>query len=113
MRNLGANQKLFDMSDEPAAIRISYGDSLFGQQAIIAPRLVEAGTPFVRLNCGWWDSHGENIDIHATPVPDLDKVMSAFLDGLDDRGLLDHTLMVTFAEMRRTAKINNMRGRDP
>jgi hypothetical protein len=112
VRNLGANDKLFDISDEPAAIRESYGDSLFAQQAIVARRLVEAGVPFVRLNRGWWDSHGENFDIHAALVPDLDKVMSALLDDLDDRGLLDHTLVVTFAEMGRTPKINKMRGRD-
>jgi arylsulfatase A-like enzyme len=112
VRNLGANEKLFDISDEPEAIRQSYGDSLFAQQAIVARRLVEAGVPFVRLNRGWWDSHGENFDIHAALVPDLDKVMSALLDDLDDRGMLDHTLVVTFAEMGRTPKINNMRGRD-
>ena len=112
VRNLGANEKLFDISDEPPAIRQRYGDSLFAQQAIVARRLVEAGAPFVRLNRGWWDSHGENFDIHAALVPDLDKVMSALLDDLDDRGMLDHTLVVTFAEMGRTPTINNMRGRD-
>ncbi|MFT7642447.1 MAG: hypothetical protein ACI9G1_004204 [Pirellulaceae bacterium] len=112
VRDLGANEKLFDISDEPAAIRQSYGDSLFAQQAIVARRLIEAGAPFVRLNRGWWDSHGENFDIHAALVPDLDKVMSALLDDLEDRGLLDHTLVVTFSEMGRTPKINNMRGRD-
>lgn len=112
VRNLGANEKLFDISDEPASIRQSYGNSLFAQQAIVARRLVEAGAPFVRLNRGWWDSHGENFDIHAALVPDLDKVMSALLDDLEDRGLLDDTLVVTFAEMGRTPKINNMRGRD-
>jgi len=112
VRNLGANEKLFDISDEPPALRQRYGDSLFAQQAIVARRLVEAGAPFVRLNRGWWDSHGENFDIHAALVPDLDKVMSALLDDLDDRGLLEHTLVVTFAEMGRTPTINNMRGRD-
>jgi hypothetical protein len=112
VRNLGANENLFDISKEPAAIRQRYGNSLFAQQAIVARRLVEAGAPFVRLNRGWWDSHGENFDIHAALVPDLDKVMSALLDDLDDRGLLQHTLVITFAEMGRTPTINNMRGRD-
>ena len=112
VRNLSANEKLFDITSEPSAIRQSYGDSLFAQQAIVARRLIEAGAPFVRLNRGWWDSHGENFDIHAALVPDLDKVMSALLNDLDDRGLLDNTLVVTFAEMGRTPKINNMRGRD-
>ncbi len=112
VRNLMAQEKLFDISDEPLKLRERYGNSLFAQQAIVARRLIEAGAPFVRLNRGWWDSHGENFEIHASLVPDLDKVMSALLDDLQDRGLLDDTLVVTFAEMGRTPTINNMRGRD-
>jgi hypothetical protein len=112
VRGLMASEKLFDISQEPPRIRDRYGDSLFGQQALAARRLVEAGVPFVRLNRGWWDSHGENFDIHAALVPDLDRVLSALLDDLEERGLLNDTLVVTFAEMGRTPQINTMRGRD-
>ncbi len=112
VRGMMASEKLFDISQEPEKVRARYGNSLFGQQALAARRLVEAGVPFVRLNRGWWDSHGENFDIHAALVPDLDKVLSALLDDLEDRGMLKNTLVVTFAEMGRTPKINNMRGRD-
>jgi hypothetical protein len=112
VRGLMANEHLFDISKEPASVRDRYGHSLFGRQALVARRLVEGGVPFVRLTRGWWDSHGENFDIHAELVPDLDQVMSALLDDLDQRGLLQHTLVITFSEMGRTPVINNMRGRD-
>lgn len=112
VRVLMANEKLFDLSQEPDKIRARYGHSLFGQQALVARRLIEGGLPFVRLTRGWWDSHGENFDVHAELVPDLDQVMSALLDDLDDRGLLKHTLVVTFSEMGRTPAINRQRGRD-
>jgi hypothetical protein len=112
VRGLMASEKLFDISKEPPKVRDRYGNSLFGQQALAARRLIEAGVPFVRLNRGWWDSHGENFEVHAALVPDLDQVMAALLDDLEERGLLKHTLVVTFAEMGRTPAINNMRGRD-
>lgn len=112
VRGLMANDRLFDLAQEPDQVRDRYGHSLFGQQALVARRLVEGGVPFVRLTRGWWDSHGENFDIHAELVPDLDQVMSALLDDLDQRGLLQHTLVVTFSEMGRTPAINSMRGRD-
>jgi len=112
VRGLMANDRLFDLAQEPAPVRNRYGHSLFGQQALVARRLVEGGVPFVRLTRGWWDSHGENFDIHAQLVPDLDQVLSALLDDLDQRGLLAHTLVITFSEMGRTPAINAMRGRD-
>jgi uncharacterized protein (DUF1501 family) len=103
---------LFDISREPLKIRERYGHSLFGEQALVARRLVEAGVPFVRLTDGWWDSHGENFEIHASKVPTLDRVMSALLEDLEQRGLLQDTLVLTFAEMGRTPGINAQRGRD-
>lgn len=112
VRGMMESHRLFDISREPQSVRDRYGNSLFAQQAIVARRLIEAGVPFVRLNRGWWDSHGENFEIHASLVPDLDKVMSALLDDLEQRGLMDDTLVVTFAEMGRTPTINTMRGRD-
>lgn len=112
VRGLMASDKLFDINLESQKMRDRYGNSLFGQQALAARRLVEAGVPVVRLNRGWWDSHGENFDIHASLVPDLDRVMSTLLDDLQERGLLEHTLVITMSEMGRTPKINTMRGRD-
>jgi hypothetical protein len=112
VRGLMASDRIFDISREPQGVRDRYGPTLFGQQALVARRLVEAGVPFVRLNRGWWDSHGENFDIHQELVPELDHVLAALLDDLEQRGLLEHTLVVTFSEMGRTPEINNLRGRD-
>jgi hypothetical protein len=112
VRGLMASDRLFDISREPDKVRDRYGPTLFGQQALVARRLVEGGVPFVRLNRGWWDSHGENFDIHQELVPELDHVLAVLLDDLEERGLLEHTLVITFSEMGRTPQINNLRGRD-
>jgi uncharacterized protein (DUF1501 family) len=103
---------LFRIDDEPRAIRERYGPTPFGQQALVARRLVEAGVPFVRVNRGWWDFHGQNFEFHQEMVPELDIVLSALLDDLQERGLLEHTLVMTFSEMGRTPWVNAMQGRD-
>lgn len=106
------SNRLFDISSEPAAIKDKYGPTQFGQQALIARRLVEAGVPFVRVARAWWDSHAQNFETHLELVPELDRVMSTLLDDLQDRGLLDHTLVITLAEFGRTPTINASVGRD-
>ncbi len=112
VRGLMANAKLFSLDGEPAHMLDRYGPTPFGQQAIVARRLIEAGIPFVRVTRGWWDHHGQNFEFHQEMVPELDWVMSALLDDLHDRGLLEHTLVMTFSEMGRTPKVNNAQGRD-
>jgi hypothetical protein len=112
VRGLMASDKLFDISGEPQSIRDQYGPTQFGEQALIARRLVEAGVPFVRVARAWWDSHGQNFETHQELVPELDHVMSALLDDLQDRGLLEHTLVITLAEFGRTPNINASLGRD-
>lgn len=112
VRGLMASDKLFDISQEPQSIRDKYGPTLFGQQALVARRLVEAGVPFVKVSRAWWDSHGQNFETHLELVSELDNVMSALLDDLHDRGLLDHTLVVTLSEFGRTPQINSSLGRD-
>ena len=83
-----ANEQLFDIEREPQRIRDRYGPTLFGQQALAARRLVEAGVPFVRVGRAWWDSHGQNFETHQEMVPELDHVMATLLDDLEERGLL-------------------------
>ena len=112
VRGLMASEKLFDISQEPQAMRDQYGPTLFGEQALIARRLVEAGVPFVRVARAWWDSHGQNFETHLELVPELDHVMAALIDDLGGRGLLEHTLIVTLAEFGRTPQINASLGRD-
>jgi uncharacterized protein (DUF1501 family) len=112
VRGLMASEKLFDISAEPKKVRDSYGPTLFGEQSLIARRLVEAGVPFVKVSRAWWDSHGQNFETHLELVTELDHVMSALSDDLEARGLLDHTLIVTLSEFGRTPQINASLGRD-
>ncbi len=107
-----ASDTLFDVTKEPQKVRDAYGPTQFGEQALVARRLVEAGVPFVRVARAWWDSHGQNFETHQELVPELDHVMSTLLDDLEQRGLLENTLVVTLAEFGRTPQINASLGRD-
>jgi hypothetical protein len=112
VRGLMASEKLFDIEQEPQKIRDRYGATQFGEQALVARRLVEAGVPFVRVGRAWWDSHGQNFETHQELVPELDHVMATLIDDLKERGLLESTLIITLAEFGRTPSINASLGRD-
>ena len=112
VRGLMASETLFDLSQEPQKTRDRYGPTLFGQQVLVARRLIEAGTPFVKVSRAWWDSHGQNFETHLELVSELDHVMSTLLDDLEERGLLEDTLVLTLSEFGRTPKINGSLGRD-
>jgi len=112
VRGLMSSEKLFDIEQEPQKVRDQYGPTQFGEQALVARRLVEAGVPFVRVGRAWWDSHGQNFETHQEMVPELDHVMATLLDDLEQRGLLDSTLVITLAEFGRTPSINASLGRD-
>jgi hypothetical protein len=112
VRGLMASEKLFDISQEPQAMRDKYGPTVFGEQVLVARRLIEAGVPFVKVARAWWDSHGQNFETHLELCADLDRVMSALIDDLGDRGLLQNTLILTLGEFGRTPQINPSLGRD-
>jgi hypothetical protein len=112
VRGIMASERLFDISREPQRIRDQYGPTLFGQQALAARRLIEAGVPFVRVARAWWDSHAQNFESHQELVPELDHVMATLIDDLEARGLLQNTLIITLAEFGRTPNINATLGRD-
>jgi hypothetical protein len=112
VRGLMSSEKLFDIAQEPQKMRDRYGPTQFGEQTLVARRLVEAGVPFVRVARAWWDSHGENFETHKELVPELDHVMATLLDDLGERGLLESTLVITLAEFGRTPAINQSLGRD-
>src|SRR5947209_1506215 len=112
VRGLMASEKLFDIEQEPQKMRDLYGPTQFGEQVLVARRLVEAGVPFVRVGRAWWDSHGQNFETHQEMVPELDHVMATLLDDLEQRGLLERTLVITLAEFGRTPNINAQLGRD-
>ena len=112
VRGIMASEKLFNIEDEPTPVREKYGPTEFSQQCLVARRLIEAGVPFVKVARAWWDSHGQNFETHQELCADLDHSMSVLLDDLDERGLLEKTLVITLAEFGRTPKINPSLGRD-
>jgi len=112
VHGLMASADLFDIEQEPESVRQRYGSSQFAQQCLIARRLVEADVPFVKVARAWWDSHGQNFETHQELCADLDHSMSVLLDDLHERGLLEHTLVITLGEFGRTPNINASLGRD-
>lgn len=112
VRGLMASESLFDVSQEPETIRRKYGPTQFAEQCLIARRLVEGGVPFVKVARAWWDSHGQNFETHLELCADLDHVMVTLLDDLEERGLLENTLVITLGEFGRTPQINPSLGRD-
>jgi hypothetical protein len=112
VRGLMQSDTLFDLEKEPAAVRDRYGRTDFGQHALIARRLLDAGVPMVKVARAWWDSHTDNFESHRELVAELDHVMSTLLLDLQDRGLLESTLVVTLSEFGRTPGINKDLGRD-
>ena len=112
-----AAREALDLSHEPASLRDRYGRHLFGQASLMARRLVEAGTRFVTVHydCvdGYsWDSHRNCQTLEQHLLPTTDQALSALLTDLDDRGLLDETLVVCMGEMGRTPKANSHWGRN-
>ncbi len=96
--------KAFDDDEEPKEIRERYGDRGFGEQCLLARRLVEAGVAFVEVGWGGWDHHGGAAGPVKQRSPDLDRGFSALVEDLDDRGLLDTTLVVWMGEFGRGPK---------
>jgi uncharacterized protein (DUF1501 family) len=115
----------FDLTREPPATRARYGQTAFGQSALLARRLVEAGVSFIQLNYSrhpeaitpgfefGWDTHIYNFEmLQDQHCPILDRAFSALLDDLYDRGLIEHTLLVCMGEFGRTPKITPRASRD-
>ena len=106
----------FELHREPDAIRDGYGRTTDGQSLLTARRLIEAGVPVVQVNMGRvqnWDSHGDVFNtLKKRLLPPLDQGVSALLDDLDSRGMLNDTLVMMLGEFGRTPKINAGKGRD-
>ena len=105
-------QKAFDIHREPDKVRESFGRNSFGQRALLARRLVEAGVPFVTLYHGGWDHHEKIFTSLNSKLPPFESSIAALIEDLDQRGLLDSTLVVALGEFGRTPKINARGGRD-
>jgi hypothetical protein len=113
-----AAQAAFRIGEEPDYVRQRYGRTPLGQSCLLARRLIEAGVSFVTLNdrgmgALGWDTHQQNFPtIKNTLAPPLDKGLSALLQDLEERGLLERTLVVMMGEFGRTPRINGNAGRD-
>ncbi len=119
----GNVRRAFDLSQEPANVRDRYGRSRFGQSMLLARRLVEAGVPLVQVNWtrlpgnapnnGTWDTHAKNAEsMKDWLMPPTDAGVSALIEDLRNRGMLDETLVVWLGEFGRTPRHNGNGGRD-
>ena len=121
-------RRAFDLSAEKESVRERYGRTSYGQSCLLARRLVESGVKFVtvyfsrsiggkRIDRGGWDTHGFDdtrmykiVDKYHLPI--TDQTLPALLDDLEERGLLDETLVVWMGEFGRTPEINKNASRD-
>jgi len=100
-------RKAFDMSRENPHTRDRYGRHSTGQSALLARRLVEAGSTFVTVHLGGWDHHWDLKKGYENYLPMVDDAVSGLFEDLDDRGMLDTTLVVLCGEFSRTPKMND------
>jgi uncharacterized protein (DUF1501 family) len=107
----------FAIDAEPAALRDRYGRHTFGQSALLARRLVEAGVTFVTVNCVPWDHHGTPPQLRTEEgarqlIPPLDRAIAGVVEDLVQRGLFERVLVVAMGEFGRTPRMNADAGRD-
>jgi hypothetical protein len=113
VRGLSASADLFDVARLPEKDRVRYGPGTFGLHTLMARNLIEQGAPFVMVANGMpWDNHVFQHEIHQMLVPELDRVLHCVVTDLQERGLLDSTLVIAMGEFGRTPWLNASRGRD-
>lgn len=123
MMRTGNVRRAFDLQQEPAALRDRYGRSRYAQSVLLARRLAEAGISLVQINWtrmgpnlpnqGGWDTHEKNAEsLRGHLMPLLDRAVSALIEDLAERGLLEETLVVWMGEFGRTPRHNANGGRD-
>ena len=105
-------QAAFDIHREPDRVRETYGRNAFGQRALLARRLVEAGVPFITLYEGGWDHHKDIFKALERRLPTFEATIAALIEDLHQRGMLDSTLVIALGEFGRTPQVNKDAGRD-
>jgi hypothetical protein len=106
-------KKAFDINAEPEKVRAEYGHTSLGQSALLARRLVESGCRFVGIDHGSWDTHFTCFpSLENDLIPHADRAFAALVCDLEERGLLESTLVVMLGEMGRTPRVNADAGRD-
>lgn len=116
----GSAQRALNLDEETPAMRDRYGRDSLGEKALLARRLVEAGSTFVTVSGAWgyFDHHGDEVKWGGikkglTPLlPSVDRTLHAIVTDLEDRGLLDSTLILMMGEFGRSPVINKNAGRD-
>lgn len=103
----------FDIDKEPQKLAERYGANAWGRYTLMARRLVEAGVRFVTVDMPHWDDHSSIHRGHGLKVPVVDRAVSALLDDLETRGLLDQVLVIVMGEFGRTPRINKGLPNDP
>jgi uncharacterized protein (DUF1501 family) len=106
----------FDLSQEPSELRAAYGQHAYGQSALLARRLVEAGVSFVTINLyekdiDWWDDHTTIEKNLRKRLPPFDQAVSTLILDLQQRGKLDNVLVAVFGEFGRSPRIDAGAGR--
>ncbi len=102
----------FDVTQEPLSVRRRYGETPFGRGCLAARRLIEVSVRCVEVTLPGWDTHADNFTGHAELVPVLDTALSALIEDLQQRELLEHTVVMCCGEFGRTPRINPLEGRD-
>jgi hypothetical protein len=120
MLSSSKTREAFDLSSEPDRLRDRYGRTLSGSSLLVARRLVERGVPFVSVHSSIFGEMGHAYDMHENNfgmlkdvnLPILDAGYSTLIQDLEERGLLESTLVVVMGEMGRSPKVNRAAGRD-
>jgi hypothetical protein len=106
-------KKAFELEKEDPKLRDRYGMNRFGQGLLLSRRLIESGVRFVTVTDGGWDTHANNfVSLKNSLVPRLDQAIPELLIDLEERGMIDNTLVVWVTDFGRTPKINSASGRD-
>src|SRR5665213_553355 len=105
-------REAFNLSSEPESIKEQYGKNSAGMRMLLARRLVEGGVRFVSMTYGGWDHHSNITQGFKGQMPAFDKAFAALIRDLDNRKMLDSTIVMVSSEFGRTPKINQQDGRD-
>jgi hypothetical protein len=105
-------RKAFDIRLEDPRIRDRYGRHTWGQSALLARRLVEAGVTFVTITASGWDDHAQITNAMKAKLPPFDRALGALVEDLTSRGMLDQVAVVVMGEFGRTPRVNPGAGRD-
>ena len=113
VRGIMSCADLFDLDRLPEKEKAKYGPGTYGLHTLLARSLVENGAPFVMVANGMpWDCHVFNHEIYQMIVPDFDRILYHLVTDLEERGLLENTLVIAMGEFGRTPWLNAARGRD-